>query len=66
MYKKKIDQIMNIAEGNLDSDTLNLKEKRLAVTCGPYMVTKHDSVAMFYVTLNIDQDQMLHNCMLDS
>ena len=44
---------------------MNLQYEYPTIVFSPHIYDKKDSVAPFYVTLNI-HDKMLHNCMLDS
>jgi len=37
LYRKKIEKVLNITEGNIGTDTLNLQEERSEIKCGPYM-----------------------------
>jgi hypothetical protein len=47
------------------SDVINLEYDKPNITFGPHFEGARDTVAPFYITLNV-HDQLLHNCMLDS
>jgi hypothetical protein len=44
---------------------LNLEDDKPNITFGPHFEGAKDTIAPFYITLNI-YDRLLHNCMLDS
>jgi hypothetical protein len=65
VYQKQIEKVMHGTYPSNQPDTLNIHDEFPTITFGPHIDNKEDSVAPFYVTLNI-HDKLLHNCMLDS
>ena len=55
---------MNIIDHNIEPNTLNLQDEKTIVTREPRIEKRVDTVAPFYVTLNIKYE-MVHNWMLD-
>jgi hypothetical protein len=64
-YHKQIEKMMQGKGSTNPPDTLNVQDESPTIVFGPHIDDKEESVAPFYVTLNI-HDKMLHNCMLDS
>jgi hypothetical protein len=64
-YHKKIEKVIQGKIPASPPDTVNLQDESPTIVFGPHIDDKEESVAPFYVTLNI-HDKMLHNCMLDS
>jgi hypothetical protein len=62
-YHKQIEKVIREGPTN-PTDTLNVQDEFPTIVFGPHIDEKEESVAPFYVTLNI-HDKMLHNCMLD-
>jgi hypothetical protein len=65
VYRKQITKVIGILEPEIQSDILNLEDDKPNMTFGPHFEGAKDTVAPFYITLNV-YDQLLHNCMLDS
>jgi hypothetical protein len=57
--------VIGVSELESQSDVLNLEYDNPNITFGPHFEGAKDTVAPFYITLNV-YDQLLHNCMLDS
>jgi rRNA maturation endonuclease Nob1 len=65
VYRKQITKAMGVSELESQSDVLNLEDDKPNITFGPHFEGAKDTIAPFYITLNV-YDQLLHNCMLDS
>jgi hypothetical protein len=65
VYRKQITKAMGVSELESQSDVINLEDDRPNITFGPHFEGSKDTIAPFYITLNV-YDQWLHNCMLDS
>jgi hypothetical protein len=65
VYQRQITKVIGISELERQSDVLNLEDDKPNITFGPHFEGAKDTVAPFYITLNV-YDQLLHNCMLDS
>ena len=65
VYRKQITKVIGISELESQSNVLNLEDDKPNITFGPHFEGAKDTVAPFYITLNV-YDQLLHNCMLDS
>jgi hypothetical protein len=64
-YHKQIEKVIQGKGATSCPNTLNVQDESPTIIFGPHIVDKEESVAPFYVTLNI-HDKMLHNCMHDS
>jgi hypothetical protein len=65
VYRKQITKVIGVSELEIQFDILNLEDDKPTITFGPHFEGAKDTVALFYITLNV-YDQLLHNCMLDS
>jgi hypothetical protein len=65
VYRKQITKMINFSDLESQSDVINLEDDKPNITFGPHFEGARDTVAPFYITLNV-QDRLLHNCMLDS
>jgi hypothetical protein len=64
-YHKQIEKMMQ-GKGSINPpDTLNVQAESPTIVFGPHYDDKEESMAPFYVTLNI-HDKVLHTGMLDS
>jgi hypothetical protein len=63
-YHKQIEKMMQGKGSTNPPDTLNVQDESPTIVFGPHIDDKEESVAPFYVNLNI-HDKMFHNCMLD-
>jgi hypothetical protein len=64
-YRKQITKMIGLSDPESHSDVINLEDDKPNITFGPHFEGARDTVAPFYVTLNV-HDRLLHNCMLDS
>jgi hypothetical protein len=64
-YHRHIEKVMQGKGPTNPPDILNVQYECPTIVFGPHIDEKEESIATFYVTLNI-HDTMLHNCMLDS
>jgi hypothetical protein len=63
-YHKQIEK-MTKGKGSTNlPDTLNVQDEFPTIVFGPHIDDKEESMAPFYVTLNI-HGKMFHNCVLD-
>jgi hypothetical protein len=62
-YHKKIEKVIEGKIPTVPPDILNLQDESPNIVFGSHIDNKEESVAPFYVTLNI-HDKMLHNCIL--
>jgi hypothetical protein len=65
VYRKQITKVIGVLELEIQYDILNLEYDKPNITFGPHFEGAKDTVAPFYITLNV-YDQLLHNYMLDS
>jgi hypothetical protein len=65
VYRKQLTKVIGISEIESNSDIINLEDDKPNITFGPHFEGARDTVAPFYITLNV-HDRLLHNCMLDS
>ena len=65
VYRKQITKVIGVSELERQSNILNLEDDKPNITFGPHFQGAKDTVAPFYITLNV-YDQLLHNFMLDS
>jgi hypothetical protein len=65
VYRKQITKMINFSDLESQSDVINLEDDKPNITFGPHFEGARDTVAPFYITLNL-HDRLLHNCMLDS
>jgi hypothetical protein len=64
-YQKQITKVIGCSDQESQSDVINLEDDKTNITFGPHFKGARDTIAPFYITLNVD-DRLLHNCMLDS
>jgi hypothetical protein len=64
-YHKQIEKGIQGKSSTFPPDMVNLQDESPTMVFGPHIDDKEESVAPFYVTLNI-HDKMLHKYMLDS
>jgi hypothetical protein len=57
--------VIGCSDQESQSDEINLEDDKPNITFGPHFEGARDTVAPFYITLNV-HDRLLHNCMLDS
>jgi hypothetical protein len=65
IYRKKMTKVIGFLDLERHFDVINLEDDKPNITFGPHFEGARDTVAPFYITLNVD-DQLLHNYMLDS
>jgi ribonuclease HI len=65
VYRKQMTKAIGFSELESHSDVINLEDDKPNITFGPHFEGARDTVAPFYITLNV-HDRLLHNCMLDS
>jgi hypothetical protein len=65
VYRKQMTKVIGFLDLESHSDVINLEDDKPNITFGPHFEGSRDTVAPFYVTLNV-HDRLLHNCMLDS
>jgi hypothetical protein len=63
-YHKQIEKVIQVKGSTSPPDTVNLQDESPTIVFGLHIDDKEESIAPFYVTLNIHEN-MLHNCMLD-
>jgi hypothetical protein len=65
IYKNKIEKEINVSDIECQADVINLQDEKPTIIFGPHIENGKYYVSHFYITLNV-QDNLLHNCMLDS
>ena len=64
VYRKQMTKAIGFSELESHFDVINLEDDKPNITFGPHFEGARDTVAPFYITLNV-HDRLLHNCMLD-